>query len=209
MQDYSISISREIQDQLPLIADTDHPLSLGYRIYLLTDSAFALDSSRATSNLMSATLGDLRCEGLHATWGGTRRMVVIVIHGAALRPLRIVELLVHEISHCVDAMLDRCEVKEVDTEIRAYLNDWLVGKALHHFNLFLPAPAGEDTLNGAAKDELGISSGYRSEESNHRQSSTSSSDIRWAGPVPSGMGMSKSNISSGLFDLDQGLGCVD
>lgn len=140
MQANSISISPAIQTNLPLIADVDHPLSLGYRICLLTDSAFAAASSRASAQLMREVMGDLMSKGLHATWGGSRRMVVIVIQGSGLPPLRLVELIVHEISHCVDAIFDRCEIGKVDTEVRAYMNDWLVGKTLHHFNLFLSEP---------------------------------------------------------------------
>lgn len=44
-----------------------------------------------------------------------------------------IELVVHEVSHAVDDMFKRTFVKNVDTEVRAYTNDWIVGEVLAYF----------------------------------------------------------------------------
>lgn len=122
------------------VVGTDHALSVGYRVLLATDSPYALADFRLTKAEYQEYVGLSTAAGCHNVYNN-KRLVVISIsgHGAdgsVIPPLRIVELIVHEVSHLVDCMFQRVAMQVVDTEVRAYHNDWIVGKMLHCFDLF-------------------------------------------------------------------------
>lgn len=129
-------LTDKLMGSLPVIQDSDHPMSLGYTVYLATNSRFVVKKKRVNQRDFDVFLnGNHGMEGFHGVWNA-HRAIVIAINGRDLTPLRIVELVSHEVSHCVDGFLERAVVRKVDTEVRAYMIDWLVGKTLHHFDIF-------------------------------------------------------------------------
>lgn len=129
-------LNPKLMASLPIIQAADHSLSLGFTLYLATNSKYVAKGKRVKREQFEAFLnGNHHSEGLHAVWSA-HRAIVIAVNGRDLPPLRIVELVTHEISHCVDGFFERAAVQKVDTEVRAYMIDWLVGKTLHHFDIF-------------------------------------------------------------------------
>ena len=119
-----------------VIAHADHPLSLGYRVVLVTnDKRFrkpALASQKQWEHLWSGTNP---ANGMHAVWNNLHLVAIIIDgyeDGARVTRGRLVQLIVHEASHCVDGFLERAQLRKVDTELRAYFLDWIVGNALKY-----------------------------------------------------------------------------
>lgn len=127
----------ELESAIPDLIGADHPLSLGYRVKLITVSPHGATEISVSATTMQRILEDQRnCEALHAVFFDNRKVCVIAINLATTGPwskARIVELLVHEVSHLVDGFFERAALSVVDTELRAYYNDWIVGKALYKF----------------------------------------------------------------------------
>lgn len=127
----------DVMANAKVLASTDHPLSLGYTIFLITNSTLACEEDRATEEMWKHLhQEESPTSGMHAVWDN-RKIIAVVINGFERdRPVpmgRIVELITHEVSHLVDGMFERAHVSKIDTEVRAYYTDWLVGKALHSF----------------------------------------------------------------------------
>lgn len=122
---------------LPVVSHKDHPLSLGYTTVLCCRHPLMDKKSRcskaAREHLKAAMPSS---SGLSLSWDRNKVDMIFIDHveDGKLIPLgRVVELVAHEVSHNVDYVLDRTCLKRVDTELRAYYIDWLVGKVLHHF----------------------------------------------------------------------------
>lgn len=122
-----------IREVCKLVASADHALSLGYKVCLLTDSRFVTEGNRAPTDLVLECLDeDKDCSAMHMVWHQPEKLVLIVIRDdAAPTTVRFIELVTHEISHAVDNFFERACLSLVDTELRAYHLDWLVGKTLH------------------------------------------------------------------------------
>lgn len=125
----------------------DHPVSLGYRVFLLTDCTLVSENARLTkrqTNLLHWNEPDERTEaplycGMHAVWDKFHAVGVFIsgtYGGKSISPRRFIELLTHECSHAVDFFFERAAVNVVHTEIRAYYLDWMVGKLTHSIPLF-------------------------------------------------------------------------
>lgn len=113
--------------------DTDHPLSLGWKVVVISNSKLAGPRIAISDEELDEYLGDSRnCCGMHAVYDSFRT-TVITVKGKDEHLLRVIELVVHEVSHAVDAMFERAHVELVDTELRAYYNDWMVGKIMAEF----------------------------------------------------------------------------
>lgn len=118
---------------------TDHPLSNGYSLYLLTDHPLAVGDTPLSTDQLLLCMGEQQTsEALHVVWDDLRIAVIFVRNaksdkGHDLPIGRLIELVVHEASHFVDGLFTRCQLAQVDTELRAYYLDWIVGKILHHF----------------------------------------------------------------------------
>lgn len=137
----------DIDSRIPFCVDSDHGLSLGYRLKVVSTSPYADSSIRIAQHEMDALLNDqIGCEGLCATWP-ERRLTVLAINFSETKDWavkRIIELIVHEVSHFVDETFERAHISTVDTELRAYYNDWIVGKVLCKFPVFADLTLPED-----------------------------------------------------------------
>lgn len=125
--------NKKLDKEFITVVGVDHPLSLGYEFKLVTTSPYAHKTHRIDQAKMELMMPKsfAHCEGLHAVWNNPIRRVVIVINFSSTKAWskkRVIELLVHELSHAVDDVFERCLIKSVDTELRAYTIDWLVGK---------------------------------------------------------------------------------
>lgn len=70
------------------------------------------------------------CDGLHSEFIGPRVAAIFVTPQGDITKRRFIEVLTHEASHCVDGFLRRAHVAKVDTEVRAYHLDWMIGKLI-------------------------------------------------------------------------------
>lgn len=113
------------------IIGPDWPLSLGWKIMFSTTNTHFVDKKFVVKKeeMEDALDNNATCEGMYAGWTDSK-MRMIAINYNENNMVRFTELVVHEVSHLVDHVLaDACIVK-IDTELRAYLNDWVVGKIL-------------------------------------------------------------------------------
>lgn len=120
------------------VLTSDHPLSIGRRLIVVSTSKYSKKSVKISRNKMSQYLAFHKaetCDGLHAEWDDCRT-TIIAVNISHDNPARLVQVVVHEVSHFVDAMFASTSLVLVDTELRAYYLDWVVGKVLSHFNLF-------------------------------------------------------------------------
>lgn len=125
-----------------VVIQPDWPFSLGWRIGFVTcNKNFGIKSHMmkqsklnkavSKSNKNDATHG---YSALASSWGKQRFALITVFYkGDSI--IRFIELVTHEASHIVDGILERVQIEVVDTEVRAYLLDWIVGKILQHTKL--------------------------------------------------------------------------
>lgn len=119
---------------LPVIGP-DWPLSLGYTVYLVSDHRLGRKETRLKPKLMKQLRNGEAFEGAHCVWDKFRTVVIIISPEKKASKVRICELVAHEVSHAVDGFLARSATEMCDTELRAYMIDWMVGKILHNFKL--------------------------------------------------------------------------
>lgn len=118
-----------------VIVSTDHPLSLGFRVKVITTSPYARKGVRVNVARMARAMNGSEAEGMCAVWP-ERKLIVIAINLPETTPgskLRVIELVTHEVSHAVDGFFERAALEKIDTEIRAYYMDWMVGKIMNEF----------------------------------------------------------------------------
>lgn len=116
---------------------SDHPFSQGMKLVLITDSRHGRGAIRLSTAKMKRymdLIGHGQSDGLHAAWVESQ-ITIIAIKPTEDTLVRVVELVVHEVSHYLDALFEQCRVKLVDTELRSYYLDWMVGKCMHQFKL--------------------------------------------------------------------------
>lgn len=115
-----------------LLIDGDHPLSLGYRLYVITNDPEMPKRYRAkrkTFDLFAKQVD--HAPGFFASWTQNRSDVLFINRFEGHKQVsksRLIGLVVHEVSHLVDAMFERAGIKRVDTELRSYTMDWIVEK---------------------------------------------------------------------------------
>jgi hypothetical protein len=110
------------------IIDSDWPLSLGWRIkFCSTNKHFTESKFLVSKKKMTKSLGSNHSsEGMAACWNESRvRMIAINYNDNSF--VRFMELINHEISHIVDYILADASIEKIDTELRAYLHDWILG----------------------------------------------------------------------------------
>lgn len=117
------------------VLGADHPLSLGWRVKLITTSPFASENARVPQALMDEFLEGNKFSGLHMEIPELHLCVIAINEpsGDASAKTRIAEIIAHECSHTIDGFFARAYVVEVDAELRAYYLDYLVGKLSIHF----------------------------------------------------------------------------
>lgn len=134
---------------LPIVQDSDHPLSLGYKIRLCTDDPRVKRKYRA-SDAALATFRSHKCAAMHVSWKQNRTVVIYLrahekLHGETrlIRISRVAALLAHEVSHMVDAMFENAHIESIDTELRAYHIDFFVEKLMWYWD---PEVYGKTTI---------------------------------------------------------------
>lgn len=120
------------------VVNGDWPLSLGYRVYLLSDHPLVRQKHRMTPANFAKLEVPPSGDAWHAVWDDPRAVGIVIPFRGRCDVVRFVELVVHEVSHAVDGFLERAFMSQVDTELRAYMNDWMVGKILHMTKLAAP-----------------------------------------------------------------------
>lgn len=130
-----VIINKKLIRRMTEVIGVDWPLSLGYRLYVVSNSRYARNEIRLPKKRMKELLNGNSCDGFHAVWDNIRTVVIIVNPVTGDTKVRVCELVAHEVSHAVDGYLARAAVEHVDTELRAYLIDWMVGKILHRFKV--------------------------------------------------------------------------
>lgn len=136
-------------DSLPMIQSSDHALSAGYNVYLMTNDKRVSKRARATKEQWACFAKHYpTSKGLHAAWSYNRRVIIVIDgleHGKQVPMSRICGLLAHEISHHIDDMITQCSIKTMDTEIRAYYMDFILEKALAFWDESCWKQASRDT----------------------------------------------------------------
>lgn len=120
------------------IMHRNHPLSLGADVYLISTNPLFNDKIVEDSSSVEQLFVDQyeltgSIEGFHVLHSFTdidEAHVVIWINSST-NLVRTIELIVHECSHAVDGFFERAAICEIDTEIRAYHMDWLVGQFMY------------------------------------------------------------------------------
>lgn len=131
--------------ELPIVLGTQHAISLGYSVRLCCRSKHVMKEFRASQRAVAA-FRDVGTKGLHAVWNQNREVILFIEHeheGREIALSRILEVIVHECSHAIDAFFERAGVRDVDTEIRAYYMDWLVGRCFWLFSFVRSRSSGE------------------------------------------------------------------
>jgi hypothetical protein len=115
----------KLRDMIIPYADT--PLSQGADIMLLTYSRCFSSRYHCTQedvDVIVAHHGD--SEAMYLFFPDTKTHV-IWISSAVTNPIRTIELIAHETTHMVDEIFKQTKIKLIDTELRAYLTDHVVG----------------------------------------------------------------------------------
>lgn len=126
-------INDDIYKASSLVCSVDHPLSLGYEVIIVSNWRGLRRKHRVSQEILTTHFGThIGACGLCATWNSPFRLISIIIDGnedgKPIRVDRFLELVAHEVSHVVDVLLGNAGITEVDTELRAYYVDWIVGK---------------------------------------------------------------------------------
>lgn len=106
------------------------PLSLGYDISFISNSKFVRTKYRCSDEQMNHCHGKTNPSAGMAVdfdkpWG--RMYVISIPHKDKMNVVRLIEIITHESSHIVDYIIEKTFIKKVDTELRAYLLDHIVG----------------------------------------------------------------------------------
>lgn len=115
----------------PVIIGVDHAISLGWQLRFVCDDKRIRSEFRASRQLADKFRDEFGgCRGLHVTWPHVRQAVIFIDgqDDGKVSTRRLLELMVHEVSHAVDFYFERAHITTVDTEFRAYYNDWICGQ---------------------------------------------------------------------------------
>lgn len=116
----------------PVVIGANHAISLGWQLRLVCDDPRITEKFRSPKKLADKYRREFpNCRALHVTWPHVRQAVIFIDGGEENKQVpmfRLLELVVHEVSHAVDFYFERACVKSVDTEFRAYYNDWICGQ---------------------------------------------------------------------------------
>lgn len=141
-----IRLDKETLSSLTEVVSADHPLSLGRNLLIHTDHV-SFKGFKSDRESLNETFGSAK--GMFMAWSDVPHNVIMIRQPKD--NVRLVELIVHEVSHYVDHLLERAHVQTIDTEVRAYYLDWIVGKVLHNFNVFK-----EDPTRGKEANTQGV-----------------------------------------------------
>lgn len=111
-----------------VVINPDHPLSLGWSLCLYTDSRFFKKKYRVSSKVIAKHVDDMRSAcAIHSRFDRLRVATLAFPSYGHDNLNRLHELIIHEVSHEVDALFETACVKPC-TEVRAYHMDWMCGR---------------------------------------------------------------------------------
>lgn len=120
---------------LPVIANTDHPLSLGRTLFLVSRHELLPKKDRCSAKQWNHLWAGMKpTQGMHAIWDEIGVAAIVIESTPQVTKTRLIELIVHECSHAVDEWFKGTRVRPC-TEVRAYYLDWVVGKTVSKFNI--------------------------------------------------------------------------
>lgn len=134
-----------------IVVDSDWPLSLGWKIAFYSTNKYFVGkkfsvSKKAVNEAVEHKKDIKGVEGIAMGWDHKRiRAIAIFYQGKS--SIRFIELVSHEVSHIIDHIIESACMKVVDTELRAYLMDWIVGKILMNTNINNTTKKGYDLPN--------------------------------------------------------------
>lgn len=112
------------------------PFSLGYDIYFLSNSKHMSDKRRVSLDMLKHHLGSFKGQGLASSYRKHRVYCLAIVDWRDdMDFIRFVEVLVHEASHIVDYIIENCVIQTVDTEVRSYLLDHIVGLCMRQLEI--------------------------------------------------------------------------
>lgn len=113
------------------------PFSLGYNIYLISNSSHLQDEFRVSTEVLRHHVGlSFKGQGLASSYRKHRvYSIAIIDRNGKMDLVRFIEVLTHEASHVVDYIIENCAIKNVDTEVRSYILDHIVGLCLRKLKI--------------------------------------------------------------------------
>lgn len=113
------------------------PFSLGYDIYFLSNSHHVSDDVRISDNQLKQHVGlSFQGQGYASAYKQHRVYCIAVVDDTGdMDIIRFIEVLVHEASHVVDYILEYCAISNIDTEVRSYILDHIVGLCLRKLKI--------------------------------------------------------------------------
>lgn len=128
---------KEFEKQI--ISYKNTPFSLGYDICFLSNFRHISDEARVTSEVLKHHLGfTFKGQGFASSYKKHQVYCIAIVDGKGdMDLIRFIEVLVHEASHVVDYIIENCAIQNVDTEVRAYLLDHIVGLCMKQVKIQL------------------------------------------------------------------------
>lgn len=113
------------------------PFSLGYNIYFLSNSHHVSDGVRLSLRNLKKHVGEsFAGQGYASSYPQHKVYCISIIDEKDnMDIIRFIEVLTHEVSHIVDYIIENCAISNVDTEVRAYVLDHIVGLCLRKLKI--------------------------------------------------------------------------
>lgn len=113
------------------------PFSLGYDIYFISNSKHLSDEARVSSEALRHHVGSsFKGQGLASSYKKHSVYCIAIIDKRGnMDIIRLIEVLTHEASHIVDYIIENCAIRNVDTEVRSYILDHIVGLCLRKLKI--------------------------------------------------------------------------
>lgn len=116
------------------------PFSLGYDIFLISNSYHVSDEVRLPIDIVKEHVGlSFKGQGYASSYNQHKVYCIAIVDnsqsGNEMDLIRFIEVLTHEASHVVDYIIENCVISNVDTEVRSYILDHIVGLCLRKLKI--------------------------------------------------------------------------
>lgn len=115
------------------------PFSLGYDIFFMSNSYHVSDDARLPLDAIKHHVGlSFKGQGFASSYDRHKVYCIAIIDdetGDEMDLIRFIEVLTHEASHVVDYIIENCVISTVDTEVRSYILDHIVGLCLRKLKI--------------------------------------------------------------------------
>lgn len=110
----------------------DTPFSLGYDILFVSNNKLVKPRFRTTYKSVKTFVNNSKATTFYASFDDEQmKLHTIYLSPAEKDKTRIIELLAHEVSHMVDHILLLTNIQIVDTKVRSYIWDHILGKLVY------------------------------------------------------------------------------